>query len=964
MNRRSVVCLALIILMLSGSQIAKAQSGVGFPFLKIGAGARQSGMGGVFTGVGDDINTIYWNPGGLGHLRRWQWAATYNRWFSDIYQGQFAYAKQFRIFGSHKTTFAGAINYLGMPDWDATGGLHQAVSAGHVVASISAGQRLDWLSDIVSIGVTFKSIYSNFDQLSSKGLATDFGLLVRPHRFKFKNDGLFKYGVFTFGLAYLNLGSDVTVVNETSSLPATLRAGMSLNMGRYDGFSLLLATDAVSVKNRDLTFGLGTELWWRQALGVRIGYRFNGPDLGNFTAGFGFRWNDALNKLIGLPTRNFDAFELDIASSGYGDVLQETYRGTVTHYPLAPEPFHFYNPQVVTSQVLGGSSDVNLTWEEAYDPDPFDEVKYLVLIGRDKLQIRRAIKFLERDMLGFLASSLKDSLHTCKSTPETFYNTDAKDRGIYHWAVAAYDLGWHARQAKLGQVGEIGQFVIETADILVQKVEFDYSKWITITPEQGKLKFVVANEGNGPALDFRFVAFDHYQTIVRPLIDIKIAELSAETDTTIWIDWSTELNGLHKISTRVDPDSSLLELKRDNNYREDEFFSIPKGRVILADTVEVTISSYDSAEINVVPEVYFEENSALVDSSFFVESIPIPGILFTIAKRMKSHPGIDLNIMGSICDLSGEKQIDLALQRANSVRDALINLGLDQRRLKVVEKHDDVIIKDRQRSNEQDNNWHKQQNRRVGFSVDLQDEYSIFRPNSVAVDTTIQNVIPIKLQVLSPARIETWLLRDRRAVELSPAGIAQDDSLTGVFNWDGTDKNDKTVSINSWLDLTLQLEDTTGRHFYTRPDSMFIKEKNTIRRLEMFGAAKFAKTEPVYQFYWDKLMDMADELAANPDMTLQFEGHACATGPEALNKRLSTNRARAINQAFLERLQKKYPDQYASIRKRVLRPLGLGESTPLTLKMQRRKEILLGDNQSPVGRYLNRRIMVRLIKNN
>ena len=66
--------------------LSSAQEGVGLPFLKIGAGARQAGMGSVFTGVGDDIFTMLANPGGLGHLRRWQWAAAYDHWFADVYQ--------------------------------------------------------------------------------------------------------------------------------------------------------------------------------------------------------------------------------------------------------------------------------------------------------------------------------------------------------------------------------------------------------------------------------------------------------------------------------------------------------------------------------------------------------------------------------------------------------------------------------------------------------------------------------------------------------------------------------------------------------------------------------------------------------------------------------------------------------------------------------------------------------------
>ena len=45
--------------------VCQGQGGVGLPFLKMAVGAIQSGMGNVFTGIGDDLYTLYTNPGGL-----------------------------------------------------------------------------------------------------------------------------------------------------------------------------------------------------------------------------------------------------------------------------------------------------------------------------------------------------------------------------------------------------------------------------------------------------------------------------------------------------------------------------------------------------------------------------------------------------------------------------------------------------------------------------------------------------------------------------------------------------------------------------------------------------------------------------------------------------------------------------------------------------------------------------------
>ena len=57
---RSLFLICLIFILLPG--ISQGEGDIGFPFLKIGIGARQAGMGGVFTGIGDDIQTLYLNP--------------------------------------------------------------------------------------------------------------------------------------------------------------------------------------------------------------------------------------------------------------------------------------------------------------------------------------------------------------------------------------------------------------------------------------------------------------------------------------------------------------------------------------------------------------------------------------------------------------------------------------------------------------------------------------------------------------------------------------------------------------------------------------------------------------------------------------------------------------------------------------------------------------------------------------
>ena len=61
-----------ILFICSGSAFSQNQAAAELLFLghEIGVGARAIGMGGAYVGVADDYSAVYWNPAGLGTLRR------------------------------------------------------------------------------------------------------------------------------------------------------------------------------------------------------------------------------------------------------------------------------------------------------------------------------------------------------------------------------------------------------------------------------------------------------------------------------------------------------------------------------------------------------------------------------------------------------------------------------------------------------------------------------------------------------------------------------------------------------------------------------------------------------------------------------------------------------------------------------------------------------------------------------
>lgn len=954
----------------------RGQQATGLPFLKIGMGARQAGMGDVFTGVGDDLYSIYWNPGGLGHIRKWQWAASFNRWFADIYQADFAFCKQFRAFGSRKTALALYCSYMGMPSWDATGGSKPSVSVDHLAAGISIGYRIDWISRMISIGATVKYISSRFDTYAASGTAGDFGILIKPDRFKFGDwmSGLFDYGIISLGASVSHVGSSITFDEQATALPRTYRIGASLLCGKYKSFSMLLASDMILVRDRDWTTGIGTEIWWHDIVGIRAGYKMNGEDLGDLSFGIGLRCDDIISSFLSLPSRYGDGVEINFADELFGSVLKQSYRGTVNHYPVAPEPFRIMSAYISSSLVLDESSGVLLSWEKSPDPDPFDEVNYYVMVSKDSLQVERSVKIISEDMNKFLYSPLVDSLFYSKAVSTTCCSLKVEEGGIYYWAVASYDRSRHVQLAQKGdqRISYVDRFVVATHDLAVKDFKFIPEKWITTTPEQGLISIKVTNKGLRNSSGFTFKVIDLFEgnetaDSVRTIIYSEVCNgLSADEDTTFKFQWDTPYPGNHIISGIIMPFNSVMEVNTENNRIEKSLVSIPKGRFLLPDTVEVMATGYDSTDIPIVPAVYFDPFSDVVKESYYDDTeIPSPALI-VMARRIRANSDMVIRIRGSIDALSGEKEIKLADTRAESVKNILLSLGVRDSQIKIVYIHPDRIRgKRRMPADPNDAVMIMQQYRVVIFEVNKKDEEILFGPLTVAVDTTMRNKIIFNIDIVSPGNVKNWhTVESSDIVKLKDDNLSKNKFLKGQLEWNGNNKEGELVARNRKYEFNLVLIDDMDRVFYTHPVSMYLSEKRTIRKREVFGAAKFAKAEPVYQFYWNRLMLIARELSENLDMRVKFEGHACIVGSDEINERLSYRRAKRFSDAFKERVKNNYPGSYIDIWKRIDSPEGFGEKIPLKLKLRERKEKLLGDNDSPVGRYLNRRIMVLLYKEN
>jgi len=527
-----VICLSLCFTVNSF-----AQYGTGANFLKLGVGARQMGLGSAFTGVGDDLYSIYWNPAGLGQVRWWEISAMYNNYFADMYYGALTGVKQFRILGSRKTTAGLGLFFHGMPDWDATEGQDtEAGKANNIMAIASFGQRLDWLTEDISLGLNVKFGRNTLANYHAWTIASDFGIL---YRLPFLNKS------FTAGAAVQNIGFQTAFIDEASPIPLGYRFGLSYRFINCDYHHLLLATDIAKYKYGDFKFALGAEYWFRNLVAIRGGYVINKEDIGDLSFGMSIRM-DALNS----------GLQADYSQSDYGEALGYNMNGAISLNSVNPEPFRLFSPN--SGHIFCYGKPAMLYWENAPDPDHCDIVTYRVLIDPSEEQIIKSAKEVcdspENKAHSFLDLSTNDTeiqIPDCK--PDNYF-----------WTIVAVDRNGHSRWSN-----EIRSFIKSAPDLIIRELAFSPSDTLPDFHDnyQGVIKVVVENPGYCTGYDFQIALRDsfccNYQNI--PLDTLKIDSIGPGETINRYVAWHSDMVGKHYIISVLDFENSVFELNEANN---------------------------------------------------------------------------------------------------------------------------------------------------------------------------------------------------------------------------------------------------------------------------------------------------------------------------------------------------------------------------------------------------------------
>jgi hypothetical protein len=272
-----VILISLICIRFCRSAFA---SGEPDAFAINGVGARQGGMGGAFIGLSDDIESVYYNPAGLGNLKTAGFTSMYQTPSLETSRGFLAFNKNW---DDPVLPGSVAVGWLRMQskDIELTNTDEQVLgndTLANDLVLIGAGVHP---FEHIALGATVKYFRFAFDGFKESGFGIDLG----AHG---------DYGVFRFGAALTDLdgttlhGNSITAGSPDASdkVPMRLRPGVAVVLPHPFGFPLDLDADADEIIKlegpQETRLFLGLELWgFEKHVALRGGYQEqSGPTVG------------------------------------------------------------------------------------------------------------------------------------------------------------------------------------------------------------------------------------------------------------------------------------------------------------------------------------------------------------------------------------------------------------------------------------------------------------------------------------------------------------------------------------------------------------------------------------------------------------------------------------------------------------------------------------------------------------
>lgn len=284
----------------------------GGQFLKIGVGARGTGMAGAYSGVSNDVSSVFWNAAGIADVKAYAADVSHTFWFAGMSHsfaaGVLPVSDKYRLAVSFTSFNSGPITITTTDQPDGVGGTY---SVGDVALGLTfAG----YLTEQFAFGITAKYVNHAFTSVNAGGFVFDVGT-----RYKTGFNGVtLGFSINSLGTEQAYTGANLNAtktpiegLNQSSidmqiqtspfDLPLSFRAGLGIDM--FEGFvadapemedgvkvhQWLVAGDFETFADVPEQFAIGSEYTFREFVSIRAGYRLGHDQLG-LAAGVGLKY--------------------------------------------------------------------------------------------------------------------------------------------------------------------------------------------------------------------------------------------------------------------------------------------------------------------------------------------------------------------------------------------------------------------------------------------------------------------------------------------------------------------------------------------------------------------------------------------------------------------------------------------------------------------------------------------------
>lgn len=279
----------------------EGQSSGSAAFLVFSVGARPAALGGAFTAIANDANSVFYNPGGMVQLTRNELTTMHTELWADIKYDYISYVHLLgargKGQGASRENPASSIKHpaskaLGLSFIRLDAGTQEARDrfqnlTGHFSANDTAiilaySQRLSVVSNNLSAGISLKYIKQEIKNESGKACDLDIGFLynpLTPRPLKPLKMGLILQNILTSKINW--------TTGSKEPLPFILKVGLSYIPKNSN---LLTAVDVKRIQHEPTwKIHAGLEYKIGENLLIRIG-----SDDGNTTAGAGITYQEFL----------------------------------------------------------------------------------------------------------------------------------------------------------------------------------------------------------------------------------------------------------------------------------------------------------------------------------------------------------------------------------------------------------------------------------------------------------------------------------------------------------------------------------------------------------------------------------------------------------------------------------------------------------------------------------------------